>query len=983
MCVIRIPFAPLLRYVSCVCRRRWRSPDCLMLLCPQFVEMSSRGGRIRVTDDSFATVGANVEVRTEHTSALNDTKKRESANKTRVGHRNRLKNLIAWWRTEYPDYFEAGTRVLPQEERDDPMMFYHTCDRDIVYEGIRVAMVLAYMAGNKFKENGKLYTHGHMRKLHDAILFGARTANMALPSVYYSEMETFLASFKKEEANAKSEGNVDERTADPISFSLFRQILMWALNSGNIFLWVWTISQWNLMARSISIDPLALHNIGVCEDRFMVKHDSTKTDKKGEKLHNKGVYCNPLDPVVCFGVGMGVWLCLEQDSFEDSERIFLRGDAKVGSAAHRYCSQLLQLLKANWESVKTFIKTLSAHGLRKGSATHVASATTVPPPIASIANRGDWSLGKVLDIYWQFAEAGDSYLGRCLAGMDPNTSEFSVLPPHWITASPMEDDDIKEALDLMYGTIMQSHPNMSGVLLRLLASVVHASDWIKEVSASKPGHPFGGIPILQNPVLLARLKTKVTLEPTESMRHATGVPPHVAQLNLMTSLLQLCQTTLQKVNDQATLVRQSIFDAMEERAIDNGQISREQIVGILDEFRQGIRDDVSQQITALQANGIGRAPEQAAPGTLHQGPGQGVKFFAYAGKAWDVPQNFEFPKGIKRNAGWKLWIQGMPGNSTVGENGALTTRAIKPFRLFVPSRMPKKIADTFKLHWRPIFAMMEEGLENIPQNPTAAQIDELYDQATEYLKTRVAFVFENPKMNEKNWMISTWAKNVKRSMIMAKGTEQDKANLPEENRFNQGHTGRTRQVTLQFQTRVPRRNVATPTAATPPTATAAATPTNPTTATQAIIPPRTAAARRPRSESDGGSGGDSSSDSDNELPPREQAARRKRRREFPDDGGVSFSSSFALTELSELSASNIAKAKEVDRRLAEEEEEDRKETAEEARRRKANANNGLSVRRNDGKNKGANDRGYRTWLQKASAIFPHRGNESSDHSDSG
>jgi hypothetical protein len=43
-------------------------------------------------------------------------------------------------------------------------------------------------------------------------------------------------------------------------------------------------------------------------------------------------------------------------------------------------------------------------------------------------------------------------------------------------------------------------------------------------------------------------------------------------LNLvMTSLLELCQSTLLQVNEQSTLVRQTIFDAMdEERAIENG-----------------------------------------------------------------------------------------------------------------------------------------------------------------------------------------------------------------------------------------------------------------------------------------------------------------------------------------------------------------------------------------------------------------------------
>ena len=65
--------------------------------------------------DSFASVGADLQVRTEHSSAVNETKKGESGTKTQNGNCNRLKKMIAWWRTEYPNYFEAGTKVLSQE----------------------------------------------------------------------------------------------------------------------------------------------------------------------------------------------------------------------------------------------------------------------------------------------------------------------------------------------------------------------------------------------------------------------------------------------------------------------------------------------------------------------------------------------------------------------------------------------------------------------------------------------------------------------------------------------------------------------------------------------------------------------------------------------------------------------------------------------------------------------------------------------------
>ena len=128
-----------------------------------------------MTDDSVVTIGTSVNVRDEHINALNATKTKESADETRKGHRCRLKKLIRWWMEEYPAYFKVGTHVLSEEERNDPMKFYHTCDRDIIYEGLRVNMVLAFMAANKKKnqDGDKIYSFTHMCKMHGAILFGA------------------------------------------------------------------------------------------------------------------------------------------------------------------------------------------------------------------------------------------------------------------------------------------------------------------------------------------------------------------------------------------------------------------------------------------------------------------------------------------------------------------------------------------------------------------------------------------------------------------------------------------------------------------------------------------------------------------------------------------------------------------------------------------------------------------------------------------
>ena len=81
----------------------------------------------------------------------------------------------------------------------------------------------------------------------------------------------------------------------------------------------------------------------------------------------------------------------------------------------------------------------------------MTSGNTCPPPPSSVAHRGEWSLGTVFDIYWLFAEAGDYYCDCILAGLDPNTTTFEVLPPHFTVG--MENIHVKEAVNICFPNI--------------------------------------------------------------------------------------------------------------------------------------------------------------------------------------------------------------------------------------------------------------------------------------------------------------------------------------------------------------------------------------------------------------------------------------------------------------------------------------------------------------------------------------------------
>jgi len=108
-----------------------------------------------------------------------------------------------------------------------------------------------------------------------------------------------------------------------------------------------------------------------------------------------------------------------------------------------------------------------------------------PPSVLSIENRGNWSMGAVLDVYLHFSKLGDHFFGRVLARLDPNKSEFATLPPHFKKeGNLMGDLDIKEAIDMMYHQILDTYngeATPTGLLLFVLDSVIYHSAWQKKL----------------------------------------------------------------------------------------------------------------------------------------------------------------------------------------------------------------------------------------------------------------------------------------------------------------------------------------------------------------------------------------------------------------------------------------------------------------------------------------------------------------------
>ena len=188
----------------------------------------------------------------------------------------------------------------------------------------------------------------------------------------------------------------------------------------------------------------------------------------------------------------------------------------------------------------------------------------------------------MLDLYWKFAELGDYYLGRTLACLDPDSETFGVLPPHFTAGT--ENPHINEAMRLCFGPIIDTWCGtcaIEGVLLLFLASMVWHSEWLLEWIAKDSSHPFQLIPILQHLELLEELKKLVTIEPTERMKVATGVPRFTKLLKKVNKMGEVGEKTLEKMEEMSNRLPEMVKDAINTTAEEAGQVTVPMVMDIL------------------------------------------------------------------------------------------------------------------------------------------------------------------------------------------------------------------------------------------------------------------------------------------------------------------------------------------------------------------------------------------------------------------
>ena len=352
----------------------------------------------------------------EHTAGIAVTVNHAEKEATRNGHRNRLKRMVNFCYQSYAADVPKIIRPVTADELSDPTKHFHKQTEDFIYSKLPPDVIMAFLSTvTKDEKTGKTRSYTHIRKFYDAILFGAREQRVSLPSKpldFHVTVENYLKSFRNENVAAKKRGDVEEIDADPMPFALYVALCTWFVESGDIFSWCYLVILWNCMGRSASVDPLGLHNLKLGTDSIVITYDDSKMDSSGERVHPKNCYANPYCPSISMFLALGVYFMLYPEQYESTDCLFLKERTVIGTATKRFAARLRTLVSHHCEEIRTWAvpERIKGHSGRKGTATYVTAATLNPPPLSSVAHRGEWSQGKVQDIYFNFAQPGDHYL---------------------------------------------------------------------------------------------------------------------------------------------------------------------------------------------------------------------------------------------------------------------------------------------------------------------------------------------------------------------------------------------------------------------------------------------------------------------------------------------------------------------------------------------------------------------------------------------
>jgi len=221
-----------------------------------------------------------------------------------------------------------------------------------------------------------------------------------------------------------------KRRKEPLGFDGYCAIasaMIRSEESNGLYAHAVLTTMWNLMSRVGNAVKICKSHLEWKDDSLLIYFAQENTDhaksKAGDPRH---IHANPYQPEICPILSLGLYFLMMDITTMEGEYVF---PMKEEDGRFRY--NLKKWMEK--EGVKDVIGDgkYGTHSIRKRGATYASSGTTSSPSASALLNRGGWSQGGVLNVYFQYDAAGDQFLGRLLCGLDVSSVTFAVLPPRF------------------------------------------------------------------------------------------------------------------------------------------------------------------------------------------------------------------------------------------------------------------------------------------------------------------------------------------------------------------------------------------------------------------------------------------------------------------------------------------------------------------------------------------------------------------------
>ena len=161
-----------------------------------------------------------------------------------------------------------------------------------------------------------------------------RDQNLQFPADVALELNSYFTGAMRQQASEKESGlrKISEGK-EAIPFGLLRTIsstMIRSSKSEDVFARVYMLFCWNLMCRTNNVENLCMSHFAVIGDALGVYLARQKNDQNGSRCRDpRHVYANPLDPVVCPLVALGMFFLTRGDQ---GNRLFVGGSQSGRSA---------------------------------------------------------------------------------------------------------------------------------------------------------------------------------------------------------------------------------------------------------------------------------------------------------------------------------------------------------------------------------------------------------------------------------------------------------------------------------------------------------------------------------------------------------------------------------------------------------------------------------------------------------------------------